>query len=317
MERFNDITKSFWSWLTNRKFEVEHLGMGAVIAISTWHVSQHMQTVEGSTIIAIIMGAVLGVLNALFAMRFFEEQGRTRLPAGVGILFSALVSVGMQYGFYNENSDLAQYMFKGINLNALMFGGWAPVFEVLLGWLYGVRLFSRMEKEGVTSAIQAKYEKMMADLRAKFDGQLTTTQQVRDDAHRTKIDLSNAQLEIQALTTAKNELAQTYQREIEQLKEKLSDYRAQNAALDATVKAVKVTPIAPVQPAQSDGQLSSKLSTEERREELLKLAKQNPHITVVDLSKRLGAVRNTIKSDLDALQSAGLIHRNGIIEVKG
>ena len=58
-----------------------------------------------------------------------------------------------------------------------------------------------------------------------------------------------------------------------------------------------------------------KLSTEERRAELLKLAKDNPHITVVDLSKRLGAVRNTIKSDLDALQSAGLIHRNGVIEV--
>jgi len=70
---------------------------------------------------------------------------------------------------------------------------------------------------------------------------------------------------------------------------------------------------------QKQGEVSftTKLSTEERREELLKLAKQNPHITVVDLSKRLGAVRNTIKSDLDALQSAGLIHRNGIIEVKG
>lgn len=317
MERFNDITKSFWSWLTNRKFEVEHLGMAAVIAISTWHVSQHMKVVEDSTIIAVIMGAVLGFLNAVFAMRFFEEQGRTRGPAGVGVLFSAIVSVWIQYGFYDENSDLARYMVGNFNVNALMFGGWAPVFEVLLGWLYGVRLYTRMEKQSVMDAIQAKYEKMMADLRAKFDGQLTTTQQVRDDAHRTKIDLSNALLEVQALTTAKNELAQNYQREIEQLKEKLSDYRAQNAALDATVKAVKVAPITPVQPAQSDGQLTTKLSTEERRAELLKLAKHNPHITVVDLSKRLGAVRNTIKSDLDALQDAGLIHRNGVIEVKG
>ena len=100
----------FWQWLTGRSVEMEHIGMGAVILISTWHVSQHMHGVEGSTTVAVIMGAVLGFLNAVFAMRFFEERQETRYPAGAGALFFAAVSIWMQYGFYNEKSDLAPYM---------------------------------------------------------------------------------------------------------------------------------------------------------------------------------------------------------------
>jgi multidrug transporter EmrE-like cation transporter len=127
MKHILSVLTKFWQWLTNRQLEVEHIGMGAVILISTWHVSQHMRNVEGSTIVAVIMGAVLGFLNAVFAMRFFEERKETRRPAGVGVLFFAAVSVWMQYGFYDEKSDLVGTYFRdsfGLALWRAPVGAW-------------------------------------------------------------------------------------------------------------------------------------------------------------------------------------------------
>lgn len=311
MKNIVSIFNAFWQWLTNRSLEVEHLGMLAVILISTWHVSQHMSAVEGSIVVAVIMGAVLGLLNALFAMRFFEERKETRWPAGVGVVFFAGVSIWMQYGFYDDNSDLTKYMLGNININALAFGAWAPVSEILLGWLYGVRLFVRGEGEQVQATIKAKYDQMVAEIQAKFDRQLTVNQQLRDEIHAVKTTVTQRD----QLITERDEL-------IADLRSEITELRVGKAALGAelsAVKSVRLTPL--VQPINQPSK-PVKLTTDERRAKVVEIAqigrivldgKDHP-VTPSALSKALGAAVNTIKSDLKALESAGLLHVNGSIE---
>lgn len=305
--------QSFWSWLTSRRLEVEHIGMAAVILISTWHISQHMRVIEGSTVVAVIMGAVLGFLNAVFAMRFFEERHETRWPAGVGVLFFALVSVWMQYGFYDENSDLQPYLwFNGsVNGNALMFGAWAPVSEILLGWLYGVRLFARGESARLVDNIKAEYEKLLADLRSKFDHQLTVNQQLRDDLHVVKATGQRAD----ELTAQKDEL-------IAQLRSSVTELRVENAALKATVSTVNSAGRAPAGNGNVDSQLTVKLKPDERKAKIVEIVRDGrlvvdgevKDITIGGLARACGVVVNTIKTDLRELESAGLVTVNGSIK---
>lgn len=311
-QQFLSFLQSFWSWLTNRRLEVEHVGMAAVIMISTWHISQHMRVIEGSTVIAVVMGAVLGFLNAVFAMRFFEERHETRWPAGVGVLFFAIVSVWMQYGFYDENSDLQPYLwFDGrVNGNALMFGAWAPVSEILLGWLYGVRLFARGESAHLVDNIKAEYEKLLADLQSKFDRQLTVNQQLRDDIHA----LKTAGQRTGELIAQKDEL-------ITQLRSSITELRVENAALKATASTVNSAGHTPAQGHNVDRQMTIKLTPDERKAKIVEIVRDGRlvvdgeprEITISGLARVCGVVVNTIKSDLRALESAGLVTVNGSI----
>lgn len=309
--KYIQTLKPFWHWLTNRSLEVEHLGMVAVILISTWHVSQHMSAVEGSITVAVIMGAVLGLLNALFAMRFFEERKETRWPAGIGALFFAAVSVWMQYGFYDANSDLQPYMLGNVNVNALAFGAWAPVSEILLGWLYGVRLFVRGESEQIQAAIKSRYDQMVADIQAKFDRQLTVNQQLRDEMHVVKTTV-----------TQRDQLIADKDGVIDKLRSDITELMVGKAALGAelsVVKSVRLTP--PTQPVNQPSK-PVKLTTEERRAKVVELAKEgrivldgkSHTVTAGTLSKATGAAVNTIKADLKALHDAGLLHVNGSIK---
>lgn len=304
---------NFYAWLTTRPLELEHYGMGAVIIISTWHVSQHMSQVEGSTVVAVIMGMVLGFLNATFALRFFEERNETRWPAGVGLLFSALVSVWMQYGFYDEKSDLVRYLiFNKVNLNALMFGAWAPVFEILLGWLYGVRLHIRGATNSVIDALKTKYQKIIDDLTAQKGAQLTTEQALRDQLHVLKIDMRNQGEEAETLLNAKDQTIEQLRGEVEQLRNQIADLRVLNAEIKGRSIAQPLTTLAP---AQSPAQLTSKLNTEQRHDQLIKIVASEPKISRSELARRLNAARNTIKTDLETLESAGRIYVNGAIHV--
>lgn len=304
---------NFYAWLTTRPLELEHYGMGAVIIISTWHVSQHMSQVEGSTVVAVIMGMVLGFLNATFALRFFEERNETRWPAGVGLLFSALVSVWMQYGFYDEKSDLVRYLiFNKVNLNALMFGAWAPVFEILLGWLYGVRLHIRGATNSVIDALKTKYQKIIDDLTAQKGAQLTTEQALRDQLHTLKVDMRNQSEEAETLLNAKAQTIEQLRGEVEQLRNQIADLRVLNAEIKGRSTA---QPLTIPTPAQSPAQLTSKLSTEQRHDQLIKIVASEPQISRSELARRLNAARNTIKTDLETLESAGRIYVNGAIHV--
>lgn len=315
----NTITKhltNIYTWLTTRTLELEHYGMIAVIIISTWHVSQHMGHVEGSNIVAIIMGMVLGFLNATFALRFFEERNETRWPAGVGLIFSALVSIWMQYGFYDNKSDLVKYMIvdNKINLNALVFGAWAPAFEILLGWLYGVRLHIRGATNSIIDAIKAQYQKIIDDLTAQKTAQLTTEQSLRDQLHQRKIDHEQSIIENEKLLKAKDHITEKLREEIDQLHTQITDLRV----LNAEIKGRSIAQPAPtITPAQSPAQLTSKLTTEERHTQLLKIVAVEPEISRSELARRLNAARNTIKTDLETLQSSGRIHVNGAIHLVG
>ena len=314
----NNLTKhlnNFHAWLTTRTLELEHYGMIAVIIISTWHVSQHMSSVEGSTVVAIIMGMVLGFLNATFALRFFEERNETRWPAGVGLIFSAIVSVWMQYGFYDDKSDLVKYMIADrVNLNALMFGAWAPVFEILLGWLYGVRLHIRGATSNAIDIIKAKYQKIIDDLTAQKTAQLTTKQTLRDQLHQAKVDHANMLNEQQVILDAKDRITEKLREEIEQLHNQITDLRVLNAEIKGRSIA---QPVPTAVPAQSTAQLTSKLSTEDRHNQLLKIVAVEPEISRSELARRLNAARNTIKTDLETLESSGRIHVNGAIHLVG
>lgn len=299
----NNITTAltkFWHWLTNRSLEVEHIGMAAVILISTWHVSQHMRGVEGSTVVAVVMGAVLGFLNAVFAMRFFEERQETRWPAGVGVIFFAAVSVWMQYGFYDANSDLQPYSWGNVNLNALAFGAWAPISEILLGWLYGVRLFARGAQNKIVDTIKAQYERLRAELQAKVDSQLTVNQQLRDELYAVKTN--NQQ---------RDDLIASRDALIVQLRSEVADLRVRSAVSEAKLSTVKAAPVVPV----NDSQLAGRLTAAERKNKILEILQIQGEATRAGLARDVGAAVNTIKADLRELEAEQVISVNGMVRL--
>lgn len=300
MNKISDPVVKFWQWLTSRSLEVEHIGMAAVILISTWHVSQHMRGVEGSTVVAVIMGAVLGFLNAVFAMRYFEERKETRAPAGVGVLFFAIVSIGMQYGFYDANSDLQPYQVFDVNVNALMFGAWAPISEILLGWLYGVRLFARGAQNKIVDAIKGQYEQFRAELQAKIDSQLTINQQLRDELHAVKTN--NQQRD--GLIADRDAL-------IAQLRSEIGDLRVRSAVSEAKLSTVNVMPVTPVR----DEQLTGRLTAVERKNKILEILQAQGESTRAGLARGVGAAVNTIKADLQDLEAEQIVTVNGTVKL--
>lgn len=300
----NNITTAltkFWQWLTNRSLEVEHIGMAAVILISTWHVSQHMRGVEGSTIVAVVMGAVLGFLNAVFAMRFFEEREETRWPAGVGVLFFAAVSVWMQYGFYDANSDLQPYSWGHVNVNALMFGAWAPISEILLGWLYGVRLFARGAQNKIVDSIKTQYERLQVELQAKVDRQLTVNQSLRDELHAVKTNNQHRD----GLIADRDEL-------IERLRSEVADLRVRSAVSEAKLSTVRIAPVVPV----NDERLTGKLTGAERKSKIIEILQVQGEASRAGLARDVGAAVNTIKADLQELEAQQLVTVNGTVKLR-
>lgn len=109
--------------------------MAAVIAISSWHVGNYMSTFDG-WLMAAIMGATLGSCNFLCAHNIFKAGSTSRFPSFVGLIFFAITSTWMQYTYFNENPEISVTLFHGVNLNALALGIWAPVAEIVLGWVY-------------------------------------------------------------------------------------------------------------------------------------------------------------------------------------
>lgn len=298
------LLSKFWTWLTSRTLEAEHIGMAGVIIVSTWHVANHMAAIEAWAIIAVIMGSLLGFLNALCAMRFFEEREEIRLPAGVGVLFFAGVSIGMQYGFYDGNSSLTPYMVGDVNVNALMFGAWAPVAEILIGWLYGARLFARGASAKEINAIKEKYDRLATELQAKVDRQLMVNQHLRDDLHAVK----TTSQEYAALIAEKDAL-------IEQLRSKVTELRVQNAGLDGKLSTVKAPQSTGDQRPVNAPVKGQKLTVDERRSRLVQMIQNgNEPVTKAGLARSLNVAVNTIKADLRELEDAGLIHVNGSIQ---
>jgi len=103
---------------------LELIAILAVIAISAWHVGNHMVKFDGA-IMSTIMGAVLGLANALAAYRFVESD-QNRTAAGAAVIFFAGTSIWLQISYYQD---------KGAGPDAYALGAWAPAAEILLGWL--------------------------------------------------------------------------------------------------------------------------------------------------------------------------------------
>lgn len=116
-------------------FSLELLAMIAVIAISSWHIGNYMATFDG-WLMACIMGATLGFCNFLCAHNIFKTGSTSRLPSFVGLVFFAVTSTWMQYTYFNQDPNIGATIVKGINLDALALGVWAPAAEILLGWIY-------------------------------------------------------------------------------------------------------------------------------------------------------------------------------------
>ena len=111
--------------MKNKLASIETLAIVAVIALSSWHVGHYLAQFDGA-IMAAVLGAVLGVANALTAYRFVENKSQ-RFAAGIGVLFFASASIWLQRSFYIDRG--------AVGLDALLLGAWAPVAELLLGWL--------------------------------------------------------------------------------------------------------------------------------------------------------------------------------------
>lgn len=149
----------------------------------------------------------------------------------------------------------------------------------------------KSQKEG--GEINGQIDKLSREIQSLLDAQKVA--QIEQDELRKK--LSNAQSENEKLQSEKAEM-----------RSEITEYRVQNAALEATAKVAQ-------SPAQKVAQLSNdeqvKLSKSERRSKLLEIAEVEPMISVSKLAQMLNAARNTVSNDLKDLESSGVIHRNG------
>lgn len=118
-----------------RKLHPELIAMVAVIAISSWHVGQYMSARDG-WIFATIQGATLGSCNFLMAHNIFRHNSTSRTPSFVGLVFFAVTSIWMQYNYFVDSPTINSAAIWGINAEAFVLGMWAPVAEILLGWVY-------------------------------------------------------------------------------------------------------------------------------------------------------------------------------------
>lgn len=288
-----DPTRKVYEFLTGLSLSAEHWAMGAVIAVSTWHVLQHMNEVEGSLVVASLMGIVLGGLNALFAFRLFERKGENLWPAATGLVLSVVVSTYMQYAFYDANSSLTRYDWGFINLSAFLSGVWAPLFEVVLGWLYGVRIASLDSRNSLVDRVVNEWSIKVSGLEKKFSAELVTAQDLRDQLHRLKNDWSVERLQLDLKL-------QEYLKKIDQLTAQLSDLRTDRAVLVERSKHG--------QPAKIDHrpvvvESSGRLSTTARRQRIAQMDSSGElaGYDVSSLAKQIGAQRSTIRTDLKHL----------------
>lgn len=310
--------KGLYTWASNIKLDLEHYGMGMVILISTWHVSQHMGNVEGSAIVAIIMGVVLGFLNATFALRFFETRNEVRWPSGFGLLFSAGVSVWMQYGFYDEKSDLMRYMFYQVNVNALVFGAWAPIFEVLLGWLYGVRLHisaKAQEKKSELTEVQKREERELAEQERRRqieEEERINRLKIEEEERSRKWKMEDEEREAKRVAAQKQLEAKI---ENDRLKAEAAAQAKLNRSSDRAANRTNSRATWDGQDgdltddtAKSNGLENSEERSTERRKAILRVYQEKPDAGMGEVAKKINASKSTVSRDIDWLFASGIIH---------
>lgn len=292
------LTK-FWTWLTGRKLEPEHLGMAGCIGVSTWHVLNHMEQVEYATVVAVAMGVLLGFANALGAMRFFETE-EVRTPAGLFTLFSVSFSIGMQYGFYDGNSNLTPYYVGSVNAHALLFAIWAPVSELFFGWLYGARLKVRHNSDDIIARVRQEANRQVESIQGKLTVQLHANQSLRDDLHNARLTVQDREEEIAANGAY-----------IAELQEKITDLRVQKADATARLETQLTVQETGQSTRATDRSKGVKLHGDARRRKLAKLRQDQPGASLGEFARLLGVSKNTVKSDLQAIGPAAPVTTNG------
>lgn len=304
--KLTGAAKSFWKWLINRDLEAEHLLVVAVIILSTWHVGHYMQKAEGHWIIASVMGAVLGACNALFAMRFFEDLGETRAPALVGMVFFAGVSTWLQYGFYDENHGVTDYTMSifglfAVNLNALVQGAWAPMAEMLIGWLYGKRLQKSRGELSLIDKMRSEMQNRLDELTGKLTRQLTVEQGLRDQLYQSKLDHQSQMSVLQSSVEREGAKSTLLQSKIDELAVQVTELRVTNASLSATVNTAQDVIVPgqrqPVKHVSTD----RRLTPAERQRMIADFSRENAGFTIQQLMDLTGAARNTVKEDMKVL----------------
>lgn len=160
-------------------FSLELVAMTAVIAISSWHVGNYMNTFDG-WLMATIMGATLGFCNFLMAHNIFKPNTTTRLPSFCGLVFFACTSTYMQYTYFNANGAIGKTLILGINLDALALGSWAPAAEILLGWIYAAGLQATTTIERSRSVQPSKFERLAEAVTGRLEQKLNPSLNTED-----------------------------------------------------------------------------------------------------------------------------------------
>ena len=95
------------------------------IAVSIYHVSHQLGQYDGRA--AIILGALMGAINAVAAWAFLEVP-KSRLVSVPTFLAAAIVSGWLQIRFYQAAGAPV--------LDSYILGSWCPFFELMLGALF-------------------------------------------------------------------------------------------------------------------------------------------------------------------------------------
>lgn len=300
-------------------YHAEQYGMAMVIGISTYHVMSQMTTVEGYWWVAGTMGAALGFFNATFAFRFFEAtSSEKRAPALAGMVASVLVSIFIQYGFYTHAEGLEPWHWLGSagpDFHALLYGAWAPCFELLLGWSFGVRIRVQHGNEHWRDQITANFTDQLDALRAKLAKALQDAQAERDKLtqlkQRSAGDIERVQAEqtrlfnvertqlIEQLNTLRAEHAHAVQA-LERTTEQLNALRAEQAHLTGRLEGMEgATPRRPrrSKPAKTQGDETR----DEKLRKVLAFYEENPGGSIRLANERTGYSQGSLVTYIDLL----------------
>ena len=330
IQKAQAVLNTVWNTLRGAlaTYHAEQYGMGLVILISTYHVTSQMATVEGQWWVSGVMGIALGFFNATFAFRFFEATSTDqRKPALAGMAASVAVSIFIQYGFYGHAKNLdAWFWFPGgPNFHALLYGAWAPIFELLLGWSFGVRIRHARADHNWRSALTEQFENSLAELRAKLATALQDAQSVRDDLfafkQRSVSEAEQARAEQQSLFSAERtryteQIAQLISErdEAERLAterlEQLNNLRTEQARVAGKLEGIESATPRRQRRRSATPQPSSAADTGEKIEKVHRFIVQNPGASTRAIRDEFGFSLGAISTYIDRLVQDKQLIRN-------
>lgn len=285
-------------YLTFKNFA--HLVMIAFAGASLGNVKAFLESASHSAEVAWALGIALGAALVTVAIMLTHVDRQTDKEA-----FGWLAVSGVVLGLISGSLQSAEYA-KHLHIGwAIVLGFGTPLGgEVMLA--FAVSTYGRARERERFRNVSLTVEKAVADRLEDAIGDLNPDV-IRKHVERTVNGL--ARLAVDSVAAQ----ASRYYTVNQPLGNTSGDTEGNADTPDTVQEQRVITPSSDTKPSVSERlQEGRRKKTEHRRGQLIEVIREHgPHTPITDLADLLKVGRKTIYSDLEALESAGTIHRNG------